>query len=60
MSIPGLSAWLTTAQGRYVLDCEQARIDAAVSDVFGFNALQLGLPQIDFLRALLQNRVLDA
>ena len=51
MSIPGLSAWLATAQGRYVLDCEQARIDAAVSDVFGFNALQLGLPQIDFLRA---------
>lgn len=51
MSIPGLSAWLTTAQGRYVLDCEQTRIDAMVSDIFGFNALQLGLPQIDFLRA---------
>lgn len=51
MSIPGLSAWLDSAQGRYVIDSEQALLDAAVADVFGFNALQLGLPQIDFLRA---------
>lgn len=51
MSIPGLDAWLDSAQGRYVLNWEQTRIDAAVTDVFGFNALQLGLPQIDFLRA---------
>jgi len=51
MSIPELERWLSTAQGRYVLDWEQARLDAAVTDIFGFNALQLGLPQIDFLRA---------
>ena len=51
MSIPGLEAWLETAQGRYVLAWEQASLDAAVTDVFGFNALQLGMAQCDFLRA---------
>lgn len=51
MSIPGLEAWLASAQGRYVLDWEQRHLDSAVSDVFGFNAVQLGLPQCDFLRA---------
>lgn len=51
MSIPGLGAWLTSPQGRYVLDWEIARIDEAVSDIFGFNALQIGLPQHDLLRA---------
>jgi SAM-dependent methyltransferase len=28
---------------------EQARIDAVVADLFGYNALQLGLPQLDLL-----------
>ena len=51
MSIPGLDAWLASPQGRYILDWERARIDEAVADIFGFNALQLGLPQIDFLQA---------
>ena len=51
MSKPGLEAWLASAQARYVLEWESARIDDAVADIFGFNALQLGLPQIDFLRA---------
>lgn len=43
--------WLQTPPGRYVLDWEQARIDAHVADVFGFHALQLGMPEIDALRA---------
>jgi SAM-dependent methyltransferase len=51
MSIPGLETWLGSAQSRYVLDWERMRIDETVSDVFGFNALQLGMPQIDFLHA---------
>ena len=51
MSIPGLEAWLTSAPGRYVLDWEQGQLDAVVADIFGFNALQIGLPQGDFLRA---------
>lgn len=51
MSIPGLDAWLDSAQGRYVMDWEQRKLDEAVADIFGFNALQIGLPQCDFLRA---------
>jgi SAM-dependent methyltransferase len=51
MSIPGLSDWLRTPQGRYVLDWEQASFDRVVADVFGFNALQAGLTECDFLRA---------
>jgi SAM-dependent methyltransferase len=51
MSIPGLSDWLRSPQGRYVLDWEQASYDRVVADVFGFNALQAGMPECDFLRA---------
>jgi SAM-dependent methyltransferase len=50
MPIPGLASWFASAQGRYVLDWEQSRTDTTISEVFGFNALQLGLPEIDFLR----------
>jgi len=50
---PGASwqAWLASAPGRYVLEWEQAGFDAAVGDVFGFHAVQLGLPVLDCLRA---------
>ena len=51
MSIPGLEHWLETAQGRYVRDVGIGSMDNAIADVFGFNALQLGLPQCDFLHA---------
>ncbi len=54
MSIPGINDWLATAQGRYVMDWELPRIDAVVADLFGYNALQLGLPQYDLLA---QNRI---
>lgn len=51
MSIPGLREWLATPQGRYVTDWELARCDAVLADVFGFNALQAGLTECDYLRA---------
>lgn len=51
MSILSLSDWLETPQGRYLLEWEQARLDAVVADIFGYNALQLGLPELDLLRA---------
>jgi len=44
-----LSEWFTTPQGGYVLMREQAYFDRTVSDIFGFNALQMGLPEHDFL-----------
>jgi SAM-dependent methyltransferase len=46
-----LAAWLKTAPGRYLLAWEQARLDQEVADAFGFHALQLGLPELDGLRA---------
>jgi SAM-dependent methyltransferase len=45
-----LGEWFTTPQGDYVLSREQAYFDRTVSDIFGFNALQIGLPEHDFLR----------
>jgi SAM-dependent methyltransferase len=50
-SIIELGLWLQTAPGRYLLDWELGRLDHAVTDAFGFHALQLGLPQLDALRA---------
>jgi len=50
-SIIALGSWLETPAGSYVRAWEQARLDALTSDIFGFNALQIGLPQVDALRA---------
>ena len=49
--IEALSAWLETPPGQYLLAWEQAQLDRVVSDVFGFHALQIGLPEVDALRA---------
>jgi len=49
-AIIGLGHWLQTPAGRYLLAWEQARLDEAVADIFGFHALQLGLPELDALR----------
>jgi SAM-dependent methyltransferase len=43
--------WLATPPGQYLLAREQDYFDRTVADIFGYNALQLGLPQVDFLRA---------
>lgn len=51
MTIQGFADWLETPQGRYVVAWEQERLDQIVADIFGFNALQLGLTQVDCLRA---------
>ena len=50
-AIIGLTDWLNTPAGAYVLQWEQAHLDTAVADLFGFHALQLGLPELDALRA---------
>jgi SAM-dependent methyltransferase len=48
----GLDNWLKTPPGRYALAWEQAQFDAVVADIFGYHALQLGLPAaIDALAA---------
>jgi len=43
--------WFETPPGRYLLAWEQAEFERAVGDIFGFHALQLGLPEIDVLQA---------
>ncbi len=49
-----LAEWFTTPRGEYVLSWERGQLAAAVDDVFGFCALQVGLPEIDFLA---ENRI---
>jgi SAM-dependent methyltransferase len=45
------SQWFTSPLGAYVLEREQQYCDEVVADIFGFNAMQIGLTQYDFLRA---------
>lgn len=49
--IIGLHDWFATPPGRYLLAWERAQLDLAVADIFGFHALQLGLPELDALAA---------
>src|SRR4030067_748627 len=51
LTAQSLSEWFATPQGGYVLAREQTFFDRTVSDIFGYNALQLGLPEHDFLRS---------
>ncbi len=46
-----LGEWFETPLGRYVQAREQDYFDHAVADVFGYNAIQVGLPRLDYLRA---------
>ena len=46
-----LQDWFQTPAGRYLLDWERVHVDAAVADIFGYHALQLGAPALDGLRA---------
>ncbi|HXY05017.1 MAG TPA: class I SAM-dependent methyltransferase [Burkholderiaceae bacterium] len=49
-SIVNFSDFLASAPGRYLLEWEQRVLDSAVADIFGYHAMQLGMPQIDALR----------
>jgi len=42
--------WFATAPGIYLQCQEQVLFDQAVSNIFGFNAVQIGLLEIDLLR----------
>lgn len=50
MSIEHQDQWLQTPLGSYLQAREQALFDDAVSDVFGFNAVQVGMLSMDLLR----------
>jgi SAM-dependent methyltransferase len=50
MKPASLHDWFCTPLGAYVLGREQAWLDQTTPDIFGYHALQLGLPQVDLLR----------
>jgi SAM-dependent methyltransferase len=50
-SIIALGPWLETPVGNYVRSWQQSRLDLLTADIFGFNAVQIGLPQINALQA---------
>ena len=50
-SIIALDGWLKSPAGIYVRQWEQACLDELTVDIFGYNAVQVGLPQIDALAA---------
>jgi len=49
--LTALTNWLKTPQGGYLLDWERAQFEQTVGDIFGYHALQLGLPELDTLAA---------
>jgi SAM-dependent methyltransferase len=46
-----MQKWFETPPGQYLLAWERAEFGRAVSDIFGYHALQLGLPGLDALQA---------
>ncbi|MDR2128283.1 MAG: class I SAM-dependent methyltransferase [Burkholderiaceae bacterium] len=47
----GLYDWVQTPAGQHAMIWERAQLDAALADVFGYHALQLGLADMDALAA---------
>ena len=46
-----LSEWLSTPLGTRLLETEMRYFDHELADVFGFNAIQIGLPEFPYLRS---------
>lgn len=46
-----MTDWFQSPPGQYLLDWERAQFEAALADVFGYHALQVGLGDIDALAA---------
>jgi SAM-dependent methyltransferase len=47
---PSLAEWLRSPLGAYTLQREREWLDATTPDIFGYHAIQLGLPEFDLLR----------
>jgi SAM-dependent methyltransferase len=50
-AIIGMREWFETPPGRYLLAWEKDQFDRAVADIFGYHAVQLGVPELDTLAA---------
>jgi SAM-dependent methyltransferase len=42
--------WFASPLGEYLLEKERAYLDDVTPDIFGFHALQLGMPEVDLLQ----------
>lgn len=51
MSIANQQAWLSSALGQYFQTQELMLYQSVVGDIFGFNALQIGMPELPLLNA---------
>ena len=49
--IISLRDWFETPPGHYLLEWERTQFDSALADIFGYHALQLGLPELPLLQA---------
>jgi SAM-dependent methyltransferase len=49
-----LQDWFQTPLGQYLLEQERAYLDDVTPDIFGFHAIQIGMPGVDLLR---ENRI---
>jgi SAM-dependent methyltransferase len=49
--IISLASWFDTPPGRYARAWEQMRLNELTADIFGYNALQIGMPHLDTLAA---------
>jgi SAM-dependent methyltransferase len=50
MSYESLHEWSESPLGQYLFAKEQEWLDQIVPDIFGYHAIQLGMPQVDLLR----------
>ncbi len=51
LSTGTLAAWFVTPLGEYLLSREQAYCDRTLANIFGYHALQIGLPECALLRS---------
>src|SRR5687767_1930669 len=54
MPTNALRDWFETPLGQYLLEKDRAYLDEVTPDIFGFHAVQLGMPDVDLLR---ENRI---
>jgi len=50
MATPNAQHWFKTSLGQYLIEHEYGYYDQVVINIFGYNAVQIGLPQFNFLR----------
>jgi SAM-dependent methyltransferase len=47
----GAAEWIASPLGQHLFEREQKYFDEVVADIFGYNAFQLGMTEVDLLRA---------